>query len=434
MYEGLYDTRKGLSPRDSEVIGAMTARLIFPWDQWIHRRVDRVTFSDEDALCRDVSVDFTIPYWFHHMRRTPQQQRRRQLVPLGFLRKGAQINFTLQDRNYASLPLLSAPQNAQVAEAVLRYLAERALNGSVPHQIIADMSSVVRERPEEAEGAYRSLFTARDPVSQQRAALATDRMFANTAVLFRDSFLALSMISLARHERAVVHFSLEEQLFNVGGVRQVLGQVLGSPRIVTVGVSSPNEAASYHLEIEAPDGLMITEAVSFQHTRGGPTIKRNQSASVLRRAHCHFSYVPPRSSAGAYISLQPRRSTVIRAATLTALLTLASTIAIGARFAHIESEDNAAAAALLLAVTGIVGLIVVRSNENEMATTLLFPLRVLAVIPAMLGVLAAIIVVVDPAPVIGYVCLGLIAALITVITLLLVRHWRKIREAMARRN
>ena len=432
MYEGLYDTRKGLSPGDAEVIGAMTARLMFPWDQWVHRRVDRVTFSDEDALCRDVSIDFTVPHWFHHMRQT-RLRPRRQLVPLGFLRKGAQINFTLRDRSYASLPLLSAPQNAQVAEGVLGYLAKRALGTPVPHQIMADMSSVIREKPGEAEDAYRRLFTARDSVSRQRSALATERMFANTAVLFRDSFLALSMIPLARHERTVVHFALEEQLFNIGGVRRVLGQVLGSPRIVTVGVSSPNEAASYHLEIEAPEGLMITEAVSFQHTRGGPTIKRDQSASRLRRAHCHFAYVPARSSAGAYISLQPRRSSVIRAATLTALLTLASTIAIGVRFAHIESEDNAAAAALLLAVTGVVGLIVVRSNENEMATTLLFPLRVLAVVPAMLGVLAAIVVVIDPKPVIGYVCFGLIAASITGATSLLIRHWRKVRRAMARR-
>lgn len=63
MYEGLYDTRKGLSSEDFELIGGMTARLMHPWEAWVHRRVDQVTFSDEDALCRSVSIDFTLPYW-----------------------------------------------------------------------------------------------------------------------------------------------------------------------------------------------------------------------------------------------------------------------------------------------------------------------------------------------------------------------------------
>jgi hypothetical protein len=145
MYEGLYDTRKGLSKQDAALIGAMTAKLMFPWNHWVHRRVERAAFCDENALRRNVSVDFTLPDWFHRYRSTPDDRRRRQLVPLGFLRKGVLVNFSLQNECGESLPLLTAPQNAQVAEATLVALAQSTLGKKVPKAIRCDIRSLVRE-------------------------------------------------------------------------------------------------------------------------------------------------------------------------------------------------------------------------------------------------------------------------------------------------
>lgn len=115
---------------------------------------------------------------------------------------------------------------------------------------------------------------------------------------------------------------------------------------------------------------------------------------------------------------------------MTALLAVFSTFAIALRFAHIEEGDNAAAAALLLAVTGVVGLIVVRTGEGEMATNLLFPVRVLAVTPAVLGVLAAIIVVLDPVSWFGYAALWTIFAGMIASTFLLVWNWVQMKRAV----
>jgi hypothetical protein len=434
MYEGLFDTRKGLSTKDAHDIGAMTARLMFPWDQWVHRRVDRVTFSDEDAIFRKVSVDFTLPHWFHEYRKTPPKKPKRQLVPLGFLRKEALVNFSLQDEDGSSLPLLSAPQDAQVAEAVLLHLAEISIQASIPDEVRHDIRDLVREPPTAASETYLRLFTARDKALTTREALTGMPMFASTASLFRDSFLTLSMFDIRRYERRIIHYSYEEGLSESGEFIRLVQQAVGQPRVMTVGITAPSEAASYHLEVEAPEGLMITRSISYQHIGGGVTIRRKPSAGILRRAHCHFANVPPRSRAGAAIFLHPRKSSVVRAATLTALLTLAATLAISARFSHIEKGDNAAAAALLLAVTGIVGLIVMRSGENEMATTLLFPLRVVAVLPAILGVWAAIVVVINPSPTVGYSALGAICMLMTISTALLVWNWRAVRQAVKRKS
>jgi len=116
------------------------------------------------------------------------------------------------------------------------------------------------------------------------------------------------------------------------------------------------------------------------------------------------------------------------------MLTLIATAAIAGRFPRIEQGDNAAAAALLLAVTGIVGLIVARSGEGEMATSLLLPLRVLAVLPAVLGVFATIVVVTAPTEWLGYVALGVVWLCMVIATGLLLWNWHKVNAALAEKD
>jgi hypothetical protein len=425
MYEGLYDTKKGLSAEDFELVGAMTAKLLMPWREWVHRRVDRVTFSDEDALCRDVSIDFTLPHWFHVFRGTESREPKRQLVPIGFFRKEALTNFSLTDDSYTSLPFLTAPQTSQVAEAVLLKIGELSLGKAVPTAIRHDIHGLIYEGPQIAAQIYDRLFEPTDQAWHARELLLQKPGFANTAAQFRDSFLGLTMLDIRHHERRVLHFSFEEQLeFGNYALKRAVEQAVGEPRRIAIGVMAPSSAASYHLEVEAPDGLMLKEPLGY-HYVGGTVPKPVQASATLRRAHFHFTNAPAKTSAGAELSLYPRRSTVVRPATLMACLTLVATAAIGFRFPHIESGDNAAAAALLLAVTGVVGLIVARSGEGEMATSLLLPLRVLGITPAVLGVLAAVVVVIDPTDVVAYALLGVIAVLMAVSTGLLIRNWRR---------
>ena len=62
MYEGLYNVRKGLAPGDAEAIGLLTAKLLLCWDEWQHRRVEEISFDQDDAATRDISLDFTLPH------------------------------------------------------------------------------------------------------------------------------------------------------------------------------------------------------------------------------------------------------------------------------------------------------------------------------------------------------------------------------------
>lgn len=442
MYEGLYDTQKGLSDRDARRIGLMTARLLNPWSRWVHRRVERITFCDEDALNRDVSIDFTLPIWFHELRETPPCGLKRQLVPLGFLRKGPLVNFGLRNERDESLPLLTRPQNAQVSEAILKVLALRALDPRaeqdpdispddiIPSEVRCDIRDLVRESPAGANEAYGRLLTNPDKASDARATLGNNRPFVVAANLFRYDFLALSMLSVNKHERRVVHLSYEEARSSstTDELRRIVRQMRGKGRRLTVDVTALSETMSHHVEVEAPSGLKITGRASYYFDGRGNVVGTKLQPVTYKRAHFHFFNAQPRSSASVAVQLRPRESSGVRAATLMALFTFLATSLAALRFAHIEHGDNAAAAALLLAAAGIIGLVVVRGGEDEVSTTLLFPLRVLATFPVLLAACAAVVIVGDPTHWLGYLLLGFLSALIGASAFLLTLNWRILRR------
>ena len=433
MYEGLYDTQKGLSKPDAKLIGALTGRLLLQWDQWVHRRVERATFCDENVLRRSVSVDFTLPHWFHYNRNTPTDGKARQLVPLGFLRKGVLVNFSLQSESGVSLPLLTAPQNAQVAEATLQALAQSVLGRRPPRSIRSDLRSLVRDSPAHATETHYRLFMSRDKARKEREVLNSSRRFVNAAALFRDHFLALSMLTIGWRERRVLHLSYEDELQEVRAagksdqLRRMVDLAVGRPRLVNLEVPAANQTDSYHLEVEAPDGLMVSGRESFHFLADGTAVERRYRGGNYRRAHFHFTDVPPGSAADVTLYLMPRRSTIMRGATLTSAM---AGLAVGLLAWRVPGPgDSEVASATLLALLSLIGLVVMRSGEGEMATTLLFPLRALAVVPAALAMGAALFIVghfEETALRIAFVC---IACLIACATALLANNWRVARAA-----
>lgn len=437
LYDGLYDPQVGLSPGNAAKVGTMTARLILSWGRWIHRRVERVTFCDEAALRRDVSVDFTLPRGFHKIRGTGEEVKR-QLVPLGFLHKGALINFSLRDESDASLPLLTTPQNTQIAKAVLISLAETSLKKAamptaVPEEIVTDIEKFVQEKPKYGDILDEDLFARGDGLQKVRNVLMDEETFLSTAELFWTNFLALSMVMIRQAERRILHFSYEEPRTPTGGIVPLVRHAIGKPRVAMIAAPSASEAASYHLEAEAPEGMMIPEAISYFHSESG-RIKSDPIRGNLQRAHYHFANLRPRSVVDLVVYLMPRRSSGVRGATLMSLLALLTSLVVTVRYGHITQGGSAIATTLLLAATGIIGLVVVRSGEELMATTLLFALRILATTPVVLAVCAALVVISDPPKGLAYGLLGLITTLIAVSTGLLIWNWHVIRRVLKART
>jgi hypothetical protein len=391
----------------------MTARLMFPWNRWVHRRVERATFCDEDAVHRDVSIDFTLPYWFHQIRKTSENEPKRQLVPIGFLSKGALINFSLRDEHDSSLPLLNKSQNAQVAAAVLISVARSALdipgdNGQdVPDEIECDIRHLVSQPSGDAFNTLKQLFDNPDAVSAVREKLRGHRTFVEIATQFAKSFLAFSMLNIRPHERRIVHLSHEARLIDnriggfVGKANRMRQLSTAAPRFMVFYIPSVSEAASYHLEVEAPEGHMISGLDSFRYQAGSTgQLKPEPVRGTFRRAHFHFANVSSRRVGSVLLYLYPRQSGVVRIATLTGLIALLSTLIVTLRYLTIiNGHGNETAATLLLAATGLVGFALVRSGESEIATALLFPLRLVAALPVFLAVVAAMVLVYQPSSV-----------------------------------
>jgi hypothetical protein len=415
MYEGLYDTRKGLSARDKRTVGLMTARLLLLWNRWVHRRVDRVEFIDEDAVRRTLSIDFTLPHWFHDARQTPDARAGRQLVPLLFLHKGVLVNFSLTTERGASLPLLNHSQNAQVAEATLVALAGAVLDGPVPQQIGCDIHDLVRQRPDEADETYVRLLNRNvpDPAAAARAQLGAHPVFASTAQAFIDNFLALCVLDIRRHQRRIVHLALEHSMFESpregrrSRARQLQTLAFGRSRVTAFDVPAIGHTDSYHFEVEAPDDLQVSARERYHLTVSGTPPTPAVIRGGHKRAHVYFREAEPGSLASVGVRLLPRSSTIVRSAFFVGLLALLAIVIVTLRIESIRHDKEGAvtAATLLLATIGLGGLFLIREAASLMSTGLLLPIRIVGISPVVWAFLASVVIV-------GHWSIGLTRALL----------------------
>jgi hypothetical protein len=415
MYEGLYNVRKGLTASDKQAIGVMTAKLLLRWDEWQHRRVEEISFEQDDAATRDISLDFTLPHWFHEIRETPLDEPRRQLVPLTFLKKQSLINFRLRDDCNCALPLLTRWQNAQVAEGALTVMASMVLGGiEVPHEICCDIRDLVGAMQASDSSSANDLFTRPDPHSDLRLRLAGDATFSSLAENFEGNFLACSMIEIARHRRKVVHLSYEELLVRseeVPWYGRLVSLARGRSRDLVITVPRASAAESSHVEVVAPDLLQIKDRRQISRDSAGKVSQHEQPRSGHRRAHFHFG---GRSSKGAVtVTLIPASVTYVRLATFTSALGLvAILVALWATPALRDGESSVeAAAAILLAVTAIVGLFAgSKDGGSNMARELLWPIQVLAMSSVLWSFSAGLVVLAPLGVVATQICFGVLAA------------------------
>lgn len=397
MYRGLFNPRVGLSKEDFRTVGFLTAALVLRWNTWVHRRVERSKFTDEDVLHRSVSIDFTLPYWFHQERDTPRGGQKRQLVPLGLLRKGTLVNFSLADESGRSLPLLNTGQNRQVAEATLVAIGEQVIGDDMAASVRCDVRNLVDGDPNDADDHLADLYGRRDSAEYQRHLLQGSHFFQRVAEPLGHSFLALTMVKIGWHERRVLHVSYDESLWInewVGPLGRFTIAGLGRPRYIWLMLPAVGDTDSYHFEVEAPEDLQVTARAGFAAgpaAEGMPLRRVPERAGSYQRAHIHFPPAEQGEEAVVSVALQPRASALVRAGFLSAVLTSATLVYLRLRFGVLNDRPGAAGptAALLLAFPGLVSVYLARSGENAMTTNLLWPVRVLALVPGLAAFVGA---------------------------------------------
>lgn len=159
-------------------------------------------------------------------------------------------------------------------------------------------------------------------------------------------------------------------------------------------------AYGFHLEIDAPEGLMISAAAlrerpAYLPVRDHPAAEGDGRQDIVRfsvqRAHLYLCGVPQGASGIATVRMRPRSTTIVRAASLAAMFCAFLLAIVAWREPHIVSNQGSVVALLVL-VPSALSAYVARPREPEVTSSMIFGPRILALLPALLCVGAAAIV------------------------------------------
>jgi hypothetical protein len=377
---------------DWATAGAVFARLMLSMREWVHRRVDTITFVDQTVLRRHVSVDFTLPAIL-----PPLGDYRDKLlllpVPLTTMRKRTLTNFDLVDENGGSMPLLARRQHQTLATEALyqtvlqEFKVERedTHTGADPGGTETDETKANEARTEqELRSACHAVVTSHpgkaDDALARLYSLGLDQAaFAGSlARMLSESFFVTVMLPFEWGRHRVLKFSNDELVGDPPlGLRRAFERGAGwRSKYVWLPADGMRDVPNYHLEVQAPTGLWIVKRELIVtdadlEPRSGPYTR------------ARFYHQPKANSHGlAMIYLRPQTSTIVRAAALVSWLAFG--LLLGTFFAlwwgGFDSDTNAPA--LLLFLAGVASPVLVRPSEHAMTTDMLWLIRLLTLIPS----------------------------------------------------
>jgi hypothetical protein len=410
--------------------------LLKDWSGWVHRRAEAIALEDKVSEKRRVSVDFTLPAATSAATKTGEGKDL-YFVPLTMLQKQPLTDFDLRDEVDATLPLLTRRRNGRLATAVLVVYAEervRALGhrrrGLLPASVGDTLERVACAPAHEATEAWASMETSppgeTDRARQWRAALAADGAFMALALDLARNFLVVVPLVGGPGVRRILKFSYLQTgkeplvqrpafvnwcLDRIRRVRRgpkseddslnsaddVEGISLGdwvsrflalSPKEVRIDTESVGWAASYHLEVQAPEGLQITDAdlLVVDERR----LRLSNVRGPAQRAHLYLSELGQAAFGEARIFLRPRPGTIMRAAFITSAITLTLLTIFALRWDELVT-DLGLVLSLLLLIPGALSAYVARPREPDVTTAVLFGARLLALAPAGWAVSAGLV-------------------------------------------
>lgn len=375
-------------------VGNAAAPAVASQSDWIHRRVERISFPspEEPVYRRHVSVDFTIPPDL-----LPVQEEsggaKRFYVPLSLVLKWPPLlRLDLRDAVGRPIPFLTGEQNAVLDAAVLKALAHKAIGSSLSPEIAAAIEKVAADRETAKEG-LRALLPAPDETEQlsrlddERKKLRMDPVFVGAAGGLRDStFLWLRVVG-APGDREIVKFSYDIPMeVRVGplsaasfGFRAFIAE-FDSPHI--------GSSSSYHLTISAPAPIKVVD--SQLRLQKGPdiTTKGEQATSVVGECTAATSpikkdglvmYTEPMGDQGRFYLTGERSGSVgearvaliadkglARSGSFAAALIALLLTGYSSRLAAVL-ELNEAAVTLALAAPALLAYILVRPVQHQFA-------------------------------------------------------------------
>jgi hypothetical protein len=333
--------------------GIATLQLMQSWPNWVHRRVDHISFDDLTSVVVRASLDFTLPDGTVATGRGPDDSPR-VFVPLALFLKGRLTGFSLRDESDGALPAVTRTKADRIGVGML-WAQAQIVRLNVPET--ADLSEKMPERIEQtfASIASKGVVDARqarawlversertdecDLCYAWRRLLRHSQRFKALSRKLAGAYVLLTPMTVEQtRTRRVIKLEYESPRL-LGGARP--GPFHESPegafvqgfkaRVRQLGAKSSlypypvyfrtgvvGRSKCYHQEAEVPPGLQFTAARlglydSINHNRHGvPDLLFGK----LRHAHLHVADVSSNAYGITQLYIRSQINYIARAAWL----------------------------------------------------------------------------------------------------------------------
>ena len=408
--------------------GCRLARACIQWSDWVLRRTENVSFSDDRCVKRIISIDLLVreeaplyqapggkPFW---------------LVPVSIMRRKTLVNFDLRDEDGNAVPLPGLRLVQHLDESVLRSVALRELRHELRQEALAFIHDVISGSPEQVEYRMGQLQNSVAPGEIMRLRDINGvfiRMLQRMA--YSCTLYAFIEADAARRHR-VVRMSVEEPLdFSYESEEPELSSAEAAPARserspakrglrwfkwqmyalatamgwrttkVRFRVPAAENATSFHFQIQAPPGVDIVEAsilAAVPETDGvEPEALSSWQYDHIRKrlptVGLHVTSVPNGSFSTAQVDVQVSirgwYATMLLSCWATFLLLIA--LALHVQSDKIQTGSTTDIVAFLAGVAAAVATLVAQGEFLGMAGRLLAVPRMLAAFEAGLLLIAA---------------------------------------------
>jgi len=406
-----------------DAVQAVLALIMYP-SQWIHRRIETVTFVDDSTVRRRVSLDFTVPACAPVLDTGAAAPR---LLPVASFEKASLMNFDLHDEQASSLFLLSASQNAAVSLQVLLHLARGHLQAA-PHPLIDNwLRTLVLHTPDDTREARKSVID--DPGAfQQFRELRSRSVFRGLSDELARNFLLYAVVGDEPGTRRILKYSADAPLGSVlAGEskwhRKVQAWFGLRPGVLRIPCGNASAVHSFHFELSPPAGVFVTEGwlgTPIPATAETKLRVQDHCERVEGRLHMHVRDLPLGTPLLAQVKILPAHlgwlTGVLSATLVTFAIVLmtgigvlrsaapalqtsadrAGALAVIAIFSGRLPEGQQAAdpaVAVLLSITAVFVTVLGRTEAHQLVARVVRGVRLLATVSAVIPAIASVMVV-----------------------------------------
>lgn len=400
---------------NAQLIARAALPMILNRKRWIHRQVETLTFLDADRMARRVSVDLTVPR-LRGLGVDPEGQPSVVYLPVALLNRQVMENFDMRDELGDALPCLTLVQHDAIVLSMLSALSLDALEQT--------LGSNQLENPQAraAVKVLQGMIVKRDPQARlewetacklqgSMESMIVANNEARTLIEDLDTQFALFVaVRAGPGDRRIVKFSMEANIDEHtdddrrSKRRERLGRVLmARPWDMLIEAPIAGRASSVHVEIPAPDELVIAKARLVERIADTDAQATDRSSSDATRwktlksvvgptpmAHLHPDMAPPRGTlVKLEVSFALRRDGLLTAGALIALTTsglLAAGVVL--HLAGIAPKTDAAGA-VIVALPALYAPVLATSSAHRLVRRMVGAVRAFVLGSALLSFIAA---------------------------------------------